>query len=155
MSSVTESEPSGVELGVPDHAVFFLGKVSRGKEPQANRRWALLDDGTVLLSRNDPSIDWVTIDKKPFNSPWGPSKLGPIPDQKRLEFLGKLSASGFFGLASVVPTPRDLKVCDGGTTYVFARKGTRTKLVKFLPEAKEVETIWQLWREALGRDPIP
>ena len=153
MSSAAANEPSGVELGIPDHAVFFFGKVSRGKEPQSNRRWALLDDGTVLLSKNTAKIDWSTIDMRPFDSPWEPSKFGPLPDQKRMEFLDKLADTGFFDLASVVPTPREQKVRGGGTTYVFARVGTRTKLVELRPEAKEVETIWQLWRKALGAEP--
>jgi hypothetical protein len=129
------------DLGVPPGAVFFWGEVSRGKEPQANRRRALLADGTLLHSRNTAEVDWDAVDRSPFNTPLSPSPAVRVTAEAQAAFLAGLEKLGLFSLPPRVEPPSGWKVHGGVSTFVFAKVGERSTLVEFRPGAEGLDRL--------------
>ena len=145
----TRSDTPVPDLEIPEEAIFFLGEVSRGREPQANRRWALLDDGTVLASKNSPQIEWTTIGARPFNTGWEPTVHGRLPEATRRAFLDALVTLGVFDVQSPVAPPAAMKVSGGMSVFVYAKLDGRSTLVEFRPGAGGAEKVREAWRAAL------
>lgn len=126
---------SGVNLGVPADAAFFLAEVDDGMEPLGNRRWAIGPDGTTRFGRNEEPFDSRRLPVEPFNRPFQSEPIAKIPEVELQAFLAWLESSGFFAMPPVVDPPQNLVVKGGVDRWVMARLRDRSACVRLRPGA--------------------
>jgi len=126
----------GVDLGVPDDAVFFLAEVAAGPEPLANKRWAVGPDGALRLGENGEPFDSSLLPRSPFNRPLRERPIATLPAAEVRAFLDWLDAQGFFQMPADLGPPDGVKVSDGMDLWVVARRSGRSAQVRLRPGAE-------------------
>jgi len=126
----TGTGDGGVEWGIPADAVFFLAEVAVGPEPQANRRWAVREDGAVLFSANGEPFDFQALPRQPFNRPWDPDPIAVLAREDLAVLMALLENEKVFGLPPVVQGAGVRPPKDGMARYVVARHRGREARVR-------------------------
>jgi len=102
-----------------------------GPEPQANRRWAVREDGAVLCSANGEPFDFQALPRRPFNRPCDPDPIAVLAREDLAALMALLEEEKVFGLPPVVRGAGVRPPKDGMDRYVVARHRGREAQVRF------------------------
>ncbi|NJO03748.1 MAG: hypothetical protein HC880_20640 [Bacteroidia bacterium] len=139
-----------IKLGIPEGAVFFMAEVSAGLEAEANKRWAILEDGTVLYSHNDASYYQDELPpEEVFNQNWQAKPIVQLPKEAVINFIAQIESEGFFHLPSRGSAKVEIE--DGMYSYLYAKTDKYENCVKFEPEASLSKTLKAYFEESLKK----
>ncbi len=142
---------TGVELGVPEDAVFFLAEIAVAPEPLANRRWAVKADGVVLFGENSEPFDFQQLPGKPFNRPFGTDPIAQITREDLEGFVAWLKDQGVFHLPGEINPPEGVRVNDGVDRWIVVRDLDQTACVRMRPGATLSDAVDQRFSDVVNK----